>query len=73
MSRWSIHSEGTKFVVRDQDSASDPAPQYPKGDELGKKIGSFSTQRAAADKIRDLEADERHEVRIAAARSLLGS
>ena len=75
-----IHLEGEDYVVRDKtDFTLVEMPDRPKeksGEpktfKQGKEIGRHPTRSAAASQIAEIETAERQEVRIAAAKALLG-
>ena len=78
MSGWSIHLEGEKYVVRmmarstEQIEAAEEKER--KGEKVewkGEKVGAYATRAAAADKITELEAKEKKDAKIAAAKALL--
>ncbi len=76
MSRWSIHLENEKYVVREgyvaRAVANAKAGEEGAGEE-GKKVGAYSRWAPAAAKVNELEAQQRQEGRIAAAKELLGA
>ncbi len=82
MSGWSIHLEDEKYVVRVMGLSTEELEAYeeeqrklPEEDRRpweGKKVGSgYATRVAAAGKIQELEAAEKKEAAIAAAKALL--
>lgn len=66
---FSIHQEGTKYVVRDMARSTE---QIESGDGAdGQKISSHSTRAQASTAIRNLDMDRKKEIAITAAKELL--
>ncbi len=81
MNKWSIHSEGGKFVVRMTAKTSEQREEYEKqvaealktGEtvEVGELISTHTSWKDASQKVYELEDGVRQEAKIAAAKELL--
>lgn len=75
MSNWSIHLENEKYVVREDYIAraiADAKPGEEGAGEEGEEVGTYSTRLEAAARVNELQAKQKKEIRIVAAKALLG-